>query len=98
MRRMLLILALVLPCWLGSVTSNAVAQNQQAGRGGERVEAPEPEEEHELETHRDASTPATSTVGKSLTVVESSFSFIDNRDVPETHSFPELLVRYGICE
>ena len=55
-------------------------------------------EERELETDRDAFTPATSTVGQRLTIVESSYSFIDNRSVAETHSFPELLVRYGISE
>jgi hypothetical protein len=52
----------------------------------------------ELETDRDAFTPATSTVGQRLTVLESSYSFIDNKRVVETHSFPELLVRYGISE
>ena len=52
----------------------------------------------ELETDRDAFTPATSTVGQSLTILESSYSFIDNRNIAETHSFPELLVRYGLSE
>jgi hypothetical protein len=28
-------------------------------------------------------------------VVESAWSFIDNRDVPDGHSLPELLLRYG---
>ncbi len=52
----------------------------------------------ELETDRDAFTPATSVVGKRLIVVESSYSFIDNRNVADTNSLPELLVRYGISE
>lgn len=50
----------------------------------------------ELETDRDAFTPATSTVGSRLTVLETSYSFIDNRRVAETHSLPELLLRRGI--
>lgn len=52
----------------------------------------------ELETDRDAFTPATSTVGRRTTVFESSYSFIDNRDVADTHSFPETLVRVGCGE
>ncbi len=52
----------------------------------------------ELETDRDAFTPATSTVGRSRTVVESSYSFIDNRIAHDTNSFPELLVRTGVFE
>lgn len=55
-------------------------------------------ETRELETDRDAFTPATSTTGSGLTIIESSYSFIDNRVVAETHSLPELLVRYGITE
>ena len=54
--------------------------------------------ERELETDRDAFTPATSTVGSGVSVLESSYSFIDNRTVAETHSFPETLFRYGIGE
>lgn len=54
------------------------------------------EERPELETDRDAFTPAVSTVGRGLTVFESSYSFIDNRRVAETHSLPESLVRLGI--
>lgn len=54
--------------------------------------------ERELETDRDAFTPATSTVGGGVSVLESSYSFIDNRTVAETHSFPETLFRYGIGE
>jgi Putative MetA-pathway of phenol degradation len=56
---------------------------------------PEPEE---LETDRDAFTPATTTITSGLSVLETSYSFIDNRDVAETHSFPETLVRFGILE
>lgn len=61
--------------------------------GGEASEAGELPE---LETDRDAFTPATSTAGVNLSIVESSYTFIDNRNVAETHSYPELLVRHGI--
>ncbi len=54
--------------------------------------------ERELETDRETFTPATSTTGKDLWIVEWSYSFIDNRDTPDTNSWPELLVRYGITE
>lgn len=52
----------------------------------------------EIETDRDSFTPALTTVGRRRLVVESAYSFIDNKRVNETHSFPELLFRYGITE
>ncbi|QEG42752.1 transporter [Roseimaritima ulvae] len=52
-------------------------------------------EADEIETDRDSFTPATTTVGDGHWVVEAAHSFVDNRGVPETHSFPELLVRRG---
>ncbi len=52
----------------------------------------------ELETDRDSFTPATSSVGTSRVVVESSYSFIDNRSVPDANSVPELLIRSGISD
>jgi hypothetical protein len=55
--------------------------------------APEP-----LETDRDSFTPATSVVGPDRTLVETSYSFLDNRRTSETHSFPELLVRVGLSD
>lgn len=54
--------------------------------------------EHHLETDRDSFTPATTTVDLGRWIVESSYSFIDNRRAPDTHSFPELVLRYGISE
>lgn len=51
-----------------------------------------------VETDRDSFTPATTTAGKGRLITESAYSFIDNRDVPETHSYPELLFRYGLNE
>jgi hypothetical protein len=52
----------------------------------------------ELETDREAFTPSTTTVGRGLSIAEWSYSFIDNRETPDTHSWPELLFRYGITE
>ncbi len=54
--------------------------------------------EDEIETDRDSFTAATTTAGKGRFIFEAAHSFIDNRTVPETHSFPELLVRYGASD
>jgi hypothetical protein len=88
MKRTLLVLTCVLASCTGAAPY-ASAQTEFLQRSGE---------ERELETDRDAFTPATSTVGHGISVLESSYSFIDNRTVAETHSFPETLVRYGISE
>ena len=90
------LIALMVACvlWSGIVGSIPSAVAQEVPLDGGR----EGEGERELETDRDAFTPATSTVGQRLTVLESSYSFIDNKRVAETHSFPELLVRYGMSE
>lgn len=53
-------------------------------------------EEDEIETDRDSFTPSTNVVGQGRSVLETSYSFIDNRNIRETHSLPELLFRYGI--
>ena len=68
------------------------ADGQESGLPSEAAEA------EELETDRDSFTFATSTAGRKLTITEASYSFIDNRSGPESHSFPELLVRHGISE
>ncbi|TWT67067.1 transporter [Allorhodopirellula solitaria] len=54
------------------------------------------EEEDEIETDRDSFTLATGVVGDRHLVLEAAYSFVDNRRVPETHSLPELIARYGI--
>src|SRR5262245_13788957 len=59
----------------------------------EEAERPEP-----LETDRDSFTPATKTVDRGRSILESSYSFIDNKNDFESHSFPELLLRYGISK
>lgn len=96
MRRVLLMLFVLYSQSLFGKTS-AVAQSDVEPTV-EFAEAVEVEEAGELETDRDAFTPATSTVGTRLTVLESSYTFIDNRDVAETHSFPEILVRRGVTD
>jgi hypothetical protein len=70
---------------------HTLAQDLEFDLGGEF-------EEDELETDRDAFTPALTTVGRRNLVVESAYSLIDNRDTHVTHSFPELLMRYGISD
>ena len=52
----------------------------------------------ELNTDRDAFTPATTTVKLGTTIIEASYVWIDNRGTPATNSFPELLVRLGTRE
>lgn len=64
---------------------------------GEVREVEDPFAEH-IETDRDSFTPSTRTVEAGRWIVESSYSFIDNRDTAETHSLPELLLRYGISD
>jgi len=56
------------------------------------------QESEPIETDRDSFTPATVTAPQGRLIVESGYSFIDNRTVPETHSLPELIARYGVTE
>jgi len=58
----------------------------------------EPGERRELETDRDSFTFATTTAGAGLSILEASYSFIDNRSGPEAHSVPEVLLRHGVWE
>ena len=55
-------------------------------------------EREELETDRDSFTFAPTTAGPGLSILESSYSFIDNRTGPEAHSVPETLLRRGVGE
>src|SRR5262245_41357340 len=69
--------------------------SQEGGReGGREREA----ERDEIETDRDSFTPATTLAGRRRLIVETAYSFIDNRGIKETHSFPELILRYGLTE
>lgn len=52
----------------------------------------------ELETDRDSFTFAPTTTGADTSILEASYSCIDNRTGPDSHSFPEVLVRRGIGE
>jgi hypothetical protein len=55
-------------------------------------------EQDHIETDRDSFTPATTVAGDGRLVLESAYSFIDNSDAAETHSFPELIGRYGVSD
>jgi hypothetical protein len=59
----------------------------------DRAAVPRPDE---IETDRDTFTFAPTTAGAQRTILESSYSFIDNRQGPEAHSVPELLIRRGL--
>ena len=63
-----------------------------------RFESDRASEREELETDRDAFTPAMTTVGSRTLVVESAYSFVDGGSAGDTHSFPELLTRYGVSD
>lgn len=65
-----------------------------------QVLAPTPrlQAEGEIETDRDSFTPAVTTVGFRRTQLESSYSFIDNRRVPDANSFPEMVLRRGVSD
>lgn len=70
------------------------------GQEPEQLEARETENpfEQHLETDRDSFTPSTRTTETGRLIFESSYSFIDNRHSAETHSLPELLLRYGLSD
>jgi len=67
----------------------------QSPERGERRENPFADP---IETDRDSFTPATKIAGTGRFIFESAYTFIDNRSVKETHSFPELLIRYGLTK
>jgi hypothetical protein len=99
------------PSFGGPTGSPGRSSAAGAGRGApvetlERVtsgalpgEEPEGEAEpDEIETDRDSFTPATTLAARRRLIVESAYSFIDNRGVKETHSLPELVLRYGLTD
>jgi Putative MetA-pathway of phenol degradation len=51
-----------------------------------------------FEGDRDSFTPSAKSVGQRGFAAEASYSFIDNRSEAERHSFPELLLRYGLTQ
>lgn len=77
--------------------------NERRESAGERPESEpereEPKEEKsEIETDRDSFTPATTTAGRRRLIFETAHTFVDNRGVKETNSFPESLLRYGLTD
>jgi hypothetical protein len=80
------------------IRPGAVPLVQMPGAEPGREEELENPFEDAIETDRDSFTSATTTVGRGRLVIESAYSFLDNRGVKETHSFPELLGRYGLTE
>lgn len=62
------------------------------------LEEPESPFENHIETDRDSITPSTRTTDPGFWIIESSYTFVDNRTTPEKHSFPELLFRYGLSD
>ena len=64
--------------------------------GGEACGQRGPQTEEGFETDRDSFTFAPTTAAPGTSILETSYSFIDNRDAPNAHSVPELLVRRGL--
>jgi hypothetical protein len=67
-------------------------------RAEEGEETEGSESEGEIETDRDSFTPATTITPRRRIIIESAYSFLDNRGRSETHSFPEFLLRYGLTK
>ena len=91
-----------LPSPSGTTRPELARENSQEA---DRQSEGEPEEEEprspfedKIETDRDAFTPSTKTTPLNRIIMESSYSFIDNRGAPDTNSFPELLFRYGLLK
>jgi hypothetical protein len=68
------------------------------GSTSEGLRAEGEAKEEPLETDRDSFTPAVTVVGRGLVIVESSYTFIDNRGSANRDSFPEVLVRIGLTD
>jgi len=73
--------------WLNRESDRETGCKQEAER----------EDEH-LETDRDSFTPATTTVGAGRLLFASAYSFIDNKSTADSHSFPEIVTRYGLTD
>ena len=85
-------------CLLSFVAEVGFAQQEQRSDTIRSAPAELEQEEDEIVTDRDSFTPSAQTVSKGRTIFEASYSFIDNRAGYETHSFPEILWRYGLNE
>lgn len=71
-------------------SGNRFARGEEAGERGD--------EDDEIETDRDSFTPATTTAGRRRLILESAWTFTDHRAVPDGHSLPELIGRYGLTD
>jgi hypothetical protein len=80
------------------LTQVGFAQQERRGDTIRSTPAELEPEEDEIVTDRDSFTPSAQTANKGRTIFEASYSFIDNRESYETHSFPEILWRYGLNE
>src|SRR5262245_19025102 len=94
---------LLLTAACGLLLQVAPLAAQGPAEAGGDIDAPRAErearsEEEPIETDRDSFTPATSTAGRGRLIVEAAYSFLDHRGLKETHSFPELILRYGLTE
>jgi len=81
---------------LMAVAALAAAADRTLGQTQPAAAATVARERDEIETDRDSFTFAPTTAGARRTILEASYSFIDNRLGPEAHSVPELLVRQGL--
>ena len=82
------------------VAALAMAQGLVSPARGQRAEpvASAYDPAGEIETDRDSFTFAPTTADPGRSILEASYSFLDNRTGPEAHSFPELLVRRGVSD
>lgn len=78
-------ISVLLAAWLLVGLSPLRSQAQEGG-------------EEPIETERDSFTQALGTMAQGRFMVESAYTFIDNKNAKETHSFPELLLRYGLTD
>lgn len=83
------------PALVATLALAALASGGDAGQASAQEPAGRREE---LETDRDSFTFAPTTAGRDTSILESSYSFIDNRRGPEAHSVPEVLLRRGFGE
>lgn len=86
----------LLAAWI--ILSGEVLAVAQPVPATESAEDGSEQEGDEIETDRDSFTPATTITEPGRAILEAAHTFIDNRTVPETHSYPELLIRYGTAD
>ncbi len=83
------------PVWAEGFRGPFAAALEGGGRSERRGEA---DAEEHIETDRDSFTPATTTVAPGRFMIETSYSFLDNRAGADGHSLPELLLRAGVTD